>query len=326
MRWLVAGLTLLMVACNQNSAASPSPTPLTCKLPAISAADMARGDNPAGGGFVRFPGGSFTPDPRAAAAGVGRPVYDSAIGDWLPGPKADRSAGIALAPDGLSYVQEIAKDAPPNPNGPSAPPSSVAFHVINVRAGSDRVVYESGPPYYDLLGYSPPSIFLTPACWECGAGGSNLWSLDERDGSIRKVSDLSSYWKIAGGKAWGGVTTDSSVMGRFVSVDMTNGKVTTWLRQPGAYLRFLAIDSSGSPLVGVQISNSEAVWRVTQPEKGEEAFRVPCGGLSGAFTDRNGTWIGGAQIGDGAGIFLYTASGGLRKMSDFPGVPLGGCG
>jgi hypothetical protein len=37
-------------------------------------------------------------------------------------------------------------------------------------------------------------------------------------------------------------------------------------------------------------------------------------------------WIGGAQLGDGAGIFLYTASGGLRKMSDFPGVPLGGCG
>jgi hypothetical protein len=316
-----------MIACNQNSAASPSPAALSCKLPAISAADMARGDNPAGGGFIRFPGGSFTPDPRAAAAGVGRPVYDAVIGDWLPKPKGDRLAGIALAPDGLSYVQEIAKDAPPNPNGPPSPPTSVAFHVINVRTGSDRVVYESGFPYYEVLGYSPPAIFLTPACWECGAGGSTLWSLDERSGSLRKVSDLSSYWKIAGGKAWGGVTTDSAVMDRFVSVDMTSGTVITWLRKPGAYLRLLAIDSSGSPLVRVQGSNSaaEAVWHVTQPEKGEEAFRVPSGGLSGAFTDRNGTWIGGAQLGDGAGIFLYTASG-LRKMSDFPGVPLGGCG
>jgi hypothetical protein len=240
------------------------------------------------------------------------------IGDWLP------KAGV-LAPDGLNFVYESVTLGPPNPDGPPAPPSSVSVHVANVRTGVDRVVYESGFPYYDIKGYSPPWIFLTPACWECGAGGSSLWSLDERNGSIRKISALSSYWLIARGAAWGGVTTDSSVMDRFVSVDLNSGAVTTWLRQPGAYLRLLAIDSAGSPLVRVQIGNSEAVWRVTQPEKGSEVFRVREGGLSGAVTDRNGTWIGGAQVGDGAGIFLYTANGGLRKMSDFPGVPLGGC-
>jgi hypothetical protein len=114
-------------------------------------------------------------------------------------------------------------------------------------------------------------------------------------------------------------------MDRLVSVNMSTGDVTNWLTQSGAYVRLLAIDTTGSPLVTIQRGNSTAVWRVTPQEGEKELFRVPVGGLSGAVTDRNGTWIGGAQAGDGAGIFLYTAAGGLRKMSEFPGVPLGGC-
>lgn len=307
---------------------SPSVASIHCRLPAISALDLARGDNPARGGFVGFPGGQFTPDPRAAAAGAGRPVYDPAIQDWLPEPKGDvwrqYPTDVQLAPDGISYVYESARYGPANPSGPNPPPSSLAVHVANARTGSDVVVYQSGPPFFNVLGYAPPTIFLTPACIECGAGGSNLWSLDERTGSLRKISDLSSYWSIVGGVAWGGVTTTTSSMDRLVRVD-GDGTTTTWLTQPGVDLRLLAMGSDGSALVTAQSSNSEAVWRVTQPARGEEVFVVASGGLSGAFTDGYGTWIGGAQAGDGAGIFLYTASGGLQRMSDFPGVPLGGC-
>ena len=311
-----------------ESSPTASPTKaLACKLPAMSAIDLARGDNPAAGGFVTIPGGQFTPDPRAAAAGAGRPVYDAAIDSWLPKPTGDLWHAIdlhLLAPDGLSYVYESAKYGPTNPNGPSGPPISLAVHVVNLRNGSDRVVYESGTSFLDTVGYAPPIIFLTPICFECGAGGSSLWTLDERTGSLRKISDLSSYWSIARGAAWGGVTTTTSSMDRLVRVDV-DGTVTTWLMQPGVDLRLLAIGSDGSALVTAQRSNSKTVWRVTQPMKGEEAFGVASGGLSGAFSDRYGTWIGGAQSGVGAGIFLYTRTRGLQKMSDFPGVPLGGC-
>lgn len=336
LRSMVALALILVSSCSLGGTTSaptePSPTAsptkaLACKLPAMSAIDLARGDNPAAGGFVTIPGGQFTPDPRAAAAGAGRPVYDAVIDGWLPKPKGDLWHSIdvhLLAPDGLSYVYESAKYGPTNPNGPSGPPISLAVHVVNIRNGSDRVVYESGAPFLDPVGYAPPLIFLTPICFECGAGGSSLWTLDERTGSVRKISDLSSYWSIAGGAAWGGVTTTTSALDRFVRVDAA-GTTTTWLTLPGIDLRLLAIGSDGSALVTEQSSNSEAVWRVTQPMKGEEVFGVAPGELSGAFSDGYGTWIGGAQSGDGAGIFLYTASGGLQRMSDFPGVPLGGC-
>jgi hypothetical protein len=201
---------------------------------------------------------------------------------------------------------------------------SLAVHLGDVRTASDHVVYESRSPLLEVVGYSPPTIFLTPICFECGAGGSSLWTLDERNGSVRKISDLSSYWSIANGAAWGGVTTTSTAMDRFVRID-ANGAVTTWMNLSGSYLRLLALGPDGSPLVHASIANAEAVWRVPEPETGQEVFRVSSGGLSGAFRDQYGTWIGGAQSGDGAGIFLYTTGGELRKMSDFPGVPLGPC-
>ena len=329
------GSTLLL-GCGQSTApisvghtanASPSVTQLRCKLPAISALDLARGDNPSGGGFVTFPGGNFTPDPRSASAGAGRPVYDPAIGDWIPKPSGDlwqSTSVVLLAPDGLSYVYETEKPGPSNPNGPSGPPLSLAVHVVNLKTGSDKVVFESGPPLLNPVGYAPPIIFMTPICFECGAGGSSLWTLDERTGAIRKISELSSYWAIADGAAWGGVTTDSYAMDRFVRVTV-DGTVTSWMNLPGAGLRLLAVGSDGLPLVQVSISNAEAVWRLTEPEKGQEVFRVAQGGLSGAFSDRYGTWIGGSQSGAGAGIFLYTRGGGLQRVSDFPGVPLGAC-
>ena len=337
LRTLGVLVLILTSSCSQAGAtssiaeSSPTPSPtkaLACKLPAMSAIDLARGDNPAAGGFVTFPGGQFTPNPRATASGAGRPVYDAAIGDWLPKPSSGdlwHSVDLhLLAPDGLKYVYETERPGPPNPNGPNGPPLSLAVHVVDVRTAADHVVFESRSPLLDVVGYSPPTIFMTPICFECGAGGSSLWALDERTGSVRKISDLSSYWSIANGAAWGGVTTTSSAMDRFVRID-TDGTVTTWMKLPGAYLRLVALGLDGIPLVQASIANAEAVWRVPEPEKGQEAFTVSPGGLSGAFPDQYGTWIGGAQSGDSAGIFLYTTGGGLRKMSDFPGVPLGAC-
>lgn len=117
--------------------------------------------------------------------------------------------------------------------------------------------------------------------------------------------------------------------GRLVRVDLTDGTQTTWLTAPGAYLRLLAIGSDRSPLVTVQRVDQGVdmleVWRVPKPETGDKVFTFPSGGLSGAVTDRNGTWIGGAQTGDDAGIYMYTTSRGLLKMSSFAGVPLGAC-
>lgn len=317
-------------ATSTTAESSPTASPtkaLACTLPAMSAIDLARGDNAAAGGFVTVPGGQFTPDPRAAASGAGRPVYDPAIGDWLPKPGGDLWHSIdlhLLAPDGLKYVYETEKPGPSNPNGPNGPPLSLAVHVVDMRTASDHVVFESRSPLLDVVGYSPPTIFMTPICFECGAGGSSLWTLDERNGSVRKISDLSSYWSIANGAAWGGVATTSTAMDRFVRIN-ADGALTTWMNLAGAYLGLLALAPDGSPLVQVSIANAEAVWRVPEPEKGQEVFRVSSGGLSGAFPDQYGTWIGGAQSGDGAGIFLFTTGGGLRKMSDFPGVPLGAC-
>ena len=140
--------------------------------------------------------------------------------------------------------------------------------------------------------------------------------------------DERSRWTPGGGRSltvWLGVVSPptSIAMDRFVRIDADEA-VITWMNLPGTYLRLLALAPDRSPLVQASIANAEAAWRVPEPEKGQEVFRVSSGGLSGTFPDQYGTWIGGAQSGDGAGIFLFTTGGGLRKMSDFSGVPFRG--
>src|SRR6266704_1700833 len=159
MRWASLAVIVLFCACGtapllgtasaarsiQPSAApSTAPSPpsasrLNCRLPIT-----VFGGDKRSGGFINFPSGSFTPDPRSAQVNSilqpGREFvdqtyalyFDRALSRWLP---VHRNA---VSPDGAHYAFT---DRPTGTAGSSA--TRVTLHVVDVRTGRE-VAFDAG--------------------------------------------------------------------------------------------------------------------------------------------------------------------------------------
>ena len=324
--------------------ASASPSELAGDLPAIDTVSDAQGDIQQAGGFVHFPGGAFTTDPAAqmvqdatrhvwktaarpylfgfSDSGLGRITYDRAAGRWLPVSRAQ------ISPDGLHYAYAEAvfpssADAQPGP-GPFATGGRV--HPVDVQTGSDRVVFShTGAPFYTIAGHTNHGIYLSAACVEgCGPDALKLWSLDVATGTLTKVSDRQGNWLVDDKAAWVATYEGSNQLGTLPShllqIDLISGQETILLT--GSGMGLIGLDAEGDPLVTLNDVAGSTLIRVTAPQQSEKLFSGPSNGqLAAAVADGPGTWLGGGQTGD-QGIYLYTASG-VRKVSDFPGIPLG---
>lgn len=318
------------------SAPTPSSQELIGDLPAIDTVADARGDIDHAGGFVHFQGGAFTPDPRAAMVqdpkthlfrtatqpylyGSGGISYNSAVARWLPVGRE------RVAADGLHYAYaESVFPANPAP-GPDPPPTGVRIHVVDVRSASDRVVFESAFPdffFLNVVNYSERGIYLSPGCLGgCGAEALKLWQLDAATGMIKKVSDRRGGWLIRDQVAWLAAYEGSSPPNQLLRLDLISGQVAIWLTDSGMGL--IGTDSEGNPLVTLNGVASSALIRVTAPQQSEKLLSGPSNGqFSTAVADRQGTWLGGGQTG-GQGIYLYAPGAGVRKVSAFPGLPVG---
>ena len=325
--------------------ASASPSELAGDLPAIDTVTNNRGDIRQAGGFIHFPGGAFTTDPAAqmvqdatthawktaarpylfgfSDSGMGRITYDRAAGRWLPVSRAQ------ISPDGLHYAYAEAVFPPsagaqPGP-GPFATGGRV--HLVDVQTGSDRVVFShTGAPFYTIAGHTNHGIYLSAACVEgCGRDGLKLWSLDVATSTLTKVSDRQGFnWLIDDKAAWVATYEGSNQLGtrpsHLLRVDLISRQETIWLTASG--MELIGLDAERNPLVTLNDVAGSALIRVTAPQQSEKLFSGPSNGqLSTAVADQVGTWLGGGQSGD-QGIYLYTASG-VRKVTDFPGIPLG---
>lgn len=181
MRALVLAIVLIIGACSSSSSPAAQSSPLITVTPSPAA---LKGDLPVwiydsasnaqlyfAGGFLHFPGGAFrrdphadvvfdanvpglmrTPDPPYLYAYGSRTTdvtltYDRAVGRWLPVNRAQ------VSDDGLRYVYV---DHPP---GAAA---SQRIHVVDVRTGSDQVVYRNtNNPLYAVVGVVQQNIYLT---------------------------------------------------------------------------------------------------------------------------------------------------------------------
>jgi len=389
MRRLVLALALAVVACS-----SPSPRAAQSSLSATIAPSTAalQGDLPVFqyglydaqgnnqrlvGGFLHFPGGAFrrsagadmaldysgvpypltrtTVQPYLFGFGegdLGQTTYDGVAARWLP------VARHQVSDDGLRYAYRELLRGDLNAIG-DQPPREVRFHVVDVRTGSDQVVYTTnGTPPLVIAGFMEQAIWLTRCGNEEGGCWGSLWRLDTSTGKVSKVSDRRGRWVISGGAGWAVICSspryppgdtssppaDTCLMGladskpdQLLRIDLTTGNEETWDRERGIVL--LGVGPDGLPVLKLNSGDESTLLRVTQRGQTERLFAVPIdklnpgGGFEGpVVSDDTATWLsvvdGGPQPRADSpmravGIYMYSKSSGVRKVSDFPGVPVG---
>jgi len=344
-RWLVA-LVVLTVACTQGGqsavrnstpspVASPSTTPVpgdlplsrvsfSCRLPiSFSTSLGASLDRSA---FVAFPSTSVTIDPT----GKGGAYFDRAVSRWLTVGRSAVSrdgthyAYVELADQGVFYV-----------------------HVVDVLTGSDHPFAEDGsgfnfPP--SVIDYASDGIYIVQAFERIQAG---LWLVDPTTGSMRQVSNISGLQLSAGsGVFWAGEVNPADPSPVFTAssagtlpdqidrLDVRSGGKVRWLYMPQRGLVIVGLDGHGRPLINSYIDIPQAPPKTDPIDHSSTELLVALDPasqliiyqgalvetLGGAITDSHGVWFGSLQ-----GIYLYSESGGLQKVSNQPGYPANGC-
>src|SRR5258708_11696915 len=194
MRGLGLALALVVAGCSSPSPTiTPSTGALIGDLPVFQYGLYdAQGNNQLlVGGFLHLPGGAFT---RSAGADMvwdyssdryplarttvqpylfgsgegdlGQTTYDRVTARWLP------VARHQVSDDGVRYAYREMLPAIQMPIG-DRPPREVRFHVVDIRTGSDRVVYTTnGSPPFIIAGFSEQAIWLTRCGNEEGGSGA----------------------------------------------------------------------------------------------------------------------------------------------------------
>jgi hypothetical protein len=124
---------------------------------------------------------------------------------------------------------------------------------------------------------------------------------------------------------------------QLLRIDLTTGNEETWDREPGIVL--LGIGPDGLPVLKLNSGHESTLLTVTRRGQTARLFAVPIdnlnpgGGFEGpVVTDETRAWL---SVVDGrpqpradspamaVGIYMYSKSSGVRKVSDFPGLPVG---
>lgn len=295
---------------------SPSgPLGLSCRLPIFT--DIGPANQPAQVGFLSVPDGSVTLGP-APAIPAGNPssfYYDRAYSRWLPVGRE------AVSPDGRRYAYMSYQGA-----------HSGVLTIVDVATGSIRT-FDATPAqpqlFYVVLDYAKEGVYLALAFIEGPIQG--LWLMDPNTGAIRQVADLFNIWRIEGSVVWLGTLNpaDPNPMGGLgVSPDSVDGfdiftgVRTAWLYLPGKGVGVVAEDLAGHPIVQAGDTNADVeLLLLTGPGTAEQIFQgsnLPW--LGHAIADSHGVWFGSQS-----GIYLYSSTVGLRKISDQGGYPGNGC-
>jgi hypothetical protein len=254
---------------------------------------------------MTLPGGAYADDPASGVASPFSPdqhkSYDWALKRWLPVPTAN------VAPDGLHYAY-LTPDIRPG------------VHVVDIATGSDRLL--GLPRTWLIVAYASEGIYLG-GMDASTAGFYGLWVMNPTTGEVKSVS---------GGGLWGLVGSGAAVghdpaadYQTVVRLDLASGHEEVWSGQ--GFLP-IAIDGAGR-LIGARSAGSlgaDSIEVLSGPITVAATYHgpdfvmgFPFPEISPAVVDGDRVWIGGMH-----GIYLLT-SGGILKVSDSGGIPVGGC-
>lgn len=165
--------------------ATSSPTATACRLPVASGDAPTDGSANHGarghGGFLQFPGGTFSPDPASLGS------YAQAARTWVPVPRA------WVAPDGRSYAY-------PEYRAGGGPVGGI-IHVVDIASGADHPLGVPAPSM--PIGWEAAGIYIARVVPNSGAPPNGLSLLDPRTGGLRQIAAGGSWTLIAGGLAVG---------------------------------------------------------------------------------------------------------------------------
>ena len=295
-------------ACSQAhplAATSPSVGQASCRLPIV----IIEASGPSQGAFVTYPGGKVALDP----AGVGGLSYDRAQSRWLPVPSNE------VAADGSRYAYTDRKV--PGTLGQQK------LHVVDVSTGQDRVYAlssASDTSSYVVIEVATEGVWLTYSGYESPRGG--LFMVDPSSGGMKDVGgDHTMFDSVAGGRGFfwftdpGPHPQTSAGMGsilpaRVQRFTVADGKTEAWFTRDGSYMTVLGTDLAGHPIV----TDGTSVWLASSPADAK-VIGVPAAYYL-VFADSHGVWLGATT-----GIFLYSAAGVVRKVTDQAATPTGPC-
>lgn len=296
----------------------------SCRLPVF--VDIGPGQP---GGFVSFPSRTVKPDPAAAKVGSiaspGRELvgyfyvhyYDRAFSRWLPVSRND------VSPDGTHYAYTDRAIA-----DTQNPPARATIHVVSVKTGVDQAFDDGGwsTPYV-ILDYAAEGIYLTTSLV-----GPGLWLMNPATGEVAQVTDT---WNVQGSAGervvWAGAVNASDpnplagpAPDELDRLNLIDGSRVAWFYRPGSSVHFVNQDVAGHPIVIVSGGQGQATELLLLLGPGISRSIVTFGDKLPApdspIADKHGVWFGSPD-----GLYLYSETSGLRKVSNQPGYPANGC-
>lgn len=309
-----------IVANHTPASGSPTALALTCSLPFFLSSDqsptsLGPDQKPMGQiGFIRFPGGTFTPDPAAGfvadAQGlrtVAKPTlragfygisFDLSAGRWLPVPESD------VSPDGRHYVYARRQD----------------LVLVDVATGVEKVLYhESSPTGLFTLGFKSEGIYVEVPPVLAPPDRLGLYLVDPITGTDRRLfTGKPDGFLIGDGAIW-----DGSVDGGLIRTDIATGGRKTWFAENGRAIVLLGVDLDGLPIVETYGDGLLEVWHVTAAGAGVKFYSMTYTGNppihDPVVVDGHGVWFGSTT-----GVYLYSRAG-FVVVANAPGWPLAMC-
>jgi len=303
-----------------SSGAGPITLPiqLSCTLPVYAGP-------PGSGGFISFPSGTFTADPKSGVTlpspspgspspqqvgpgyGYGPPglSWDAAQKKWLPVPYT------WVTPDGSKYAYT----------------SSNSIYVQDV-AGSAQVELGEGKSWQIVSVLADGVYAVNPQV-------AGLWLLPFSS-PARQITTVG-YWQgVTAGAAYGTATSavPQGVSTTIIRLDLKTGTIDrNWFTRQGANSSVAGFDGHGNPIIYVSNFSGPGneIWIATGPGTADPIM----GSQYGVFVngtpiaDSHGVWFSASiqnyGTGSGSAQLLYVPNSGVYGMTNIGGQLAGGC-
>ncbi len=284
-----------------------------CRLPAR----VAPGTIP---GLLDLSNGQFAPDPSAGSQDW--VTYSWPAHRWLP----VRYSQVAPDQTRYAYVGDTGSQFPPQSQG--------NLHVVDVAAGTDRIVLKGGPwtsqasGVWGIISYSSDGIYLQKEA-AASEGNWGVWLVDPLTGAMRQIfPDSIRNTSFGSGAAWTGNSADVLSSSAVYRIDPSTGDRVQWFSKPNPWLWYAGSDASGKPLIQwiQQAPAPSELWVLSGPSQGTLLYSGSQNGIpfpSQTATDPRGVWAG--SLSRGSALWLLTPDDRLIKVANTPVEVLGTC-
>ena len=284
-----------------------------CRLPAR----IAVGTTP---GFLDLRNGQFASDP--AAGSQDWMTYSWPARRWLP------VRYNQVAPDQMRYAYV-------GDNGAQFPPQSQGnLHVVDIAAGTDRIVLKGGPwtsqnsGVWGIIRYAAEGIYVQKEA-ATSEGNWGVWLVDPVTGAMRQIIPESiRNASFGSGAAWTGNSSDVPSSSGVYRIDPSTGDRVLWFSKPNPWLWYADSDASGKPLMQwiQQAPAPSELWLLSGPSQGTllysgSQYSIPF--PSQTATDAHGVWAG--SLSRGSALWLLTTDDKLIRVANTPVEVLGTC-